>query len=129
MKRRVDSIDFTAIDLSEIQLIIGDETISLKRIVLSLEAEIEHLNHINEGPSSVEIFRSIHGRFLAQDNTQQHFIEGTIFDVGKPFQLIGNPKGQNAKKAKPFNLKSCVIIGMLPGNWFKFNVNNQSKLL
>ena len=52
MKRRVDSIDFTAIDLSEIQLIIGDETISLKRIVLSLEAEIEHLNHINEGPSS-----------------------------------------------------------------------------
>ena len=124
MKRIVDSIDFTATDPSEIQLIIGDEAISLKRIVLFLEAEIECIDHCNEA----ECYRSIRGQFRAQDNTQQHFIEGTILSAGKTFQLIGNPKGQNAKKAKSFDLKSCVTVRS-SGNWFEFKVNGQSKWL
>ena len=123
-------MSFMAYDPSEIKLIIGSESISLREIALVLEAEIECLDHLNDTPVQAEIYRSIRGHFLAKDDNQWHFIERNIFEKGKTFQLIGNPKGQNAKKAKPFDLKSCVIVNMPPhGGWFIFSVNNQSKLL
>ena len=121
-ERPVQKRDIIAKDPGEIRLVADNESISLKRLIVYLEARTPHIDHIGES-SLRELFKSIYGFFLV-GNDQQSFVI-RVFESGKPFKIIVNPMDGNKKLVDRFELASCKFTGQIdvlnPSSIYQFN--------
>ena len=120
--RLVEKRDVISRGPNEIQLVADNESISLKRIILYLEAKTQNTDRIDES-SLKELFKSIYGVFLVGDDQRNFVIR--VFKSGKPFKIIVNPMDENKESADWFELESCKFTGNInvlnPSSLYQFN--------